>query len=91
MGDSEEVSKEIEKKDNSALWGSIIGTVGSLASGFNYKGQKNEIEVARLQAETAKAQQPGALNLGGDNKIMYIVGGVILLVIVLVVMKKQAS
>lgn len=91
MENSEETSKEVGKKDNSALWGSIIGTVGSLASGFNYKGQKNEIEIARLNSETAKSQEKSTPVLGADNKVMYIVGGVILLVIVLVVMKKQAA
>lgn len=88
MGNSEDVSNEIAKKDNSALWGNIIGTVGGLASGFNYKQQKNEIELARLQSETAQAGNKETLV--GDNKTMYIIGGVILLVVVLLVMKKQA-
>lgn len=78
-------SKETSKQMNTGWVGSLINTVGDMAKGFNYKAQENEIELARLQAESAKATQPAPQ----DNKKMLYIGVAVVVVIVLIVALKK--
>lgn len=89
MSTSKEASKGIS---NGGLWGAVVGTVGDLATGFNYKQQENQIELARIQAEQAKyeaeARKSSSPISGIDSKVL-IVGGIVIAFIFALIMFKK--
>lgn len=78
------------KVGQSDMIGSIVTTAGNLISGFNYKQQENNIKIAELQAEAAKAQAEAAnsSNNNSNNKMTYIILGIVALVVVVLILKK---
>lgn len=80
---SQDTSQQVQ--NNGGLWGSIVGTVGDLATGFNYQQQENQIELARINAQAQMAQNESN---GIDRKYLYIGGGIVVLVILVMLFKK---
>ncbi len=81
---SQDASEQVQ--NNGGLWGSIVGTVGDLANGFNYQQQENQIELARINAERAKSENQ---TNGIDKKYIYIGVGVVVLVVLIMLFKKS--
>lgn len=72
--------------ESSNMVSSIISTAGNLVSGFNYKAQQNEIELARVHADAAQANaETQATN---NNKRFLIIGGVVVVAIVIILLLK---
>ncbi len=84
VDNSKDASKGMQ---NGAFWGSLVGAVGGLVNSFNYRAQENEIEVARLNAEAARANA-GAYNVPvvGSVDKNYVNAGVALVVVVVLVL-----
>ncbi|TXI86445.1 MAG: hypothetical protein E6Q36_09330 [Chryseobacterium sp.] len=78
-------SKETSQQMSTGWVSSLISTAGDMVKGFNYKAQENEIELARLQAETAKATQPVST---GNNKLIYLGIAVVVVVVLIFAFKK---
>lgn len=73
---------------NNGWLGAAIGTVGGIVGGLNYREQENQIELERIRAERAKAENGQNTTMGIDKKYLYIAGGVIAFVVVLMMLKK---
>lgn len=72
---------------DSTFWSGLVATGGELVSGFNYKQQANEIELARLQAEAANANSAKDMVKDMDYGKMALIGAVILVVAFLIFKK----
>lgn len=85
---AETTTTPVVQNTNSGMIGSIVSTVGGLVSGFNYKAQENQIELARIQSEAAQA----AANTGEKSYTKYIyIGIAVVVVIVLFVALKPKN
>lgn len=89
QGTSEGTSQQVANTGGGGLFGGIINTAGSLISGFNYKGQENDLEMARLQAEQEKSRSESSILSEKNKKYLYIGGAVVALIVLVMLFKRK--
>jgi len=71
------------------LWSNIVGGVTGIVHGFNYKAQENNIALAQINADAARANAEASQ---GQNSKKYLIAGVaVVVVIVLIVLLKPSK
>lgn len=90
-----EVSNEIAKQQtqnnggNGDMVSSIANSITSIFNGLNYKGQANQIELARIQNETA--QTNAQANKKTIPTAVWVVGVVVIVIIGLAIFKRKSA
>lgn len=70
-------------------WGAISEAISSVVGGFNYKQQKNELELAQLNASAANAQAMAANAQPKSNTTIWLVVIAAIVIIALFLMFKK--